>query len=180
MIFDLETSNLLVALGTVGLNLATLALLYVYFFVPKFSLPPTATLWFAFGLTFVSSLVTLYYSEVLGATPCGWCWVQRVFLYSQAVIFLIAAWRKDMSVWLYSVSLSILGALAALYQHYLQMGGLDVFPCPATGAATDCAVRTMFEFGYITYPFMAFSLFLFLILLMLVARRPKEGYPGGI
>lgn len=180
MIFDLETSNLLVALGTVGLNLATIALLYLYLFKPSFKFPPQATLWVAFVLTAGASLVTLYYSWVLGQLPCRLCWAQRVFLYPQAFIFLLAAWKRDLNVWLYSIALSAVGSIFALYQHYLQLGGTDFWPCPAVGGALDCAQRTLFEFGYITYPFMAFSLFVFLILLMLILKRSEQkSLPGG-
>ena len=70
----------------------------------------------------------------------------------------------------YSIALSILAGSAALYPHYLQMGGTSVLPCPASGAG-DCAQRIIFEFGYITLPLMAATLFAFLIVLMLFVRR---------
>jgi len=34
-------------------------------------------------------------------------------------------------------------------------------------AITDCAERYLFEFGYITFPLMSFTIFAFLIILML-------------
>ena len=40
-------------------------------------------MWLAFLLTLGATAMTLYYSEVLGFAPCGWCWVQRVFLWPQ-------------------------------------------------------------------------------------------------
>lgn len=177
---DIDTANTVVGIGTALLNLATVALLIMYVApssVPRWlgSLVTRFGLWGMFVVTAVASVITLYYSEVLGATPCGLCWLQRVFLYPQVVIFGIAAWKKDMSAWIYAVALSILGALVALYQHYLQMGGYDAFPCPATGSAADCTARTMFELGYITYPFMAFSLFIFIVLFLLIARRHNSG-----
>jgi disulfide bond formation protein DsbB len=177
---DIDTANTLVGVGTALLNLATVVLLVMYL-VPSMlpswlaSLISRAGLWGMFVVTAFASFLTLYYSEVLGATPCGLCWLQRVFLYPQVVIFGIAAWKKDISAWIYVVALSILGAIVALYQHYLQMGGYDAFPCPATGSAADCTARTMFELGYITYPFMAFSLFVFIIIFLLIARRLNSG-----
>ena len=176
---DIETANYLAAIGTVLVQLGVVVLIGIYF-VPS-SIPQQLRafitnfgLWGAFFITLFASLVTLYYSEILGAEPCGLCWLQRVFLYPQVVIFGIAAWKKDISVASYSIALSILGALVALYQHYLQMGGYDAFPCPATGSAADCVSRTLFEFGYITYPFMAFSLFIFLIVGMLLVRQRQR------
>ena len=107
---DIDTANTVVGIGTALLNLATLALLVLYLapsMMPSWlrSLIARVGLWGMFVLTFVASAITLYYSEVLGAAPCGLCWLQRVFLYPQVVIFGIAAWKKDMSAWVYAAAL---------------------------------------------------------------------------
>ena len=96
--------------------------------------------------------------------------MQRVFLWPQVILFLLALWKNDRSVADYSIGFSILGGIAALYQHYLQMGGGALIPCPASGAG-DCAQRILFEFGYITFPLMSATLFAFLIVLMLFVRK---------
>ena len=130
-------------------------------------------LWAGFALSVAGICITLYYSEVLGFAPCSWCWVQRIFLYSQAVVFALALCKRDTRIADYSIALSICGAIVALYQHYLQMGGSSVLPCPADITKADCATRFLFEFGYITFPLMAFSLFAFLIVLMLFVRDSR-------
>jgi disulfide bond formation protein DsbB len=174
-----ETLNYFLALGVVAMEILTVGMLALYFLRAKFpDLEDVATflgrwgLWIAFFVTLFGTAMTLYYSEVLGILPCGWCWVQRVFLWPQVVLFIVALIRKEKSIADYSIAFSIFGGAAALYQHYLQMGGTSVIPCPATSSqAVDCAVRFVFEFNYITFPFMAFSLFAFLIVLMLFVRR---------
>jgi disulfide bond formation protein DsbB len=125
-------------------------------------------LFFAFLLSLAGSVITLIYSEVFGITACGLCWLQRCFLYPMPVLLGIALWKKDNSIWKYILGLSIPGALIALYQHYLQVGGTGFLPCPAAPEAADCAQRIMFELGYITYPLMAFTAFVLIGLLMLV------------
>ena len=86
--------------------------------------------------------------------------------------FALALRKRDSNIADYSIALSIAGGAAALYQHYLQMGGTSVLPCPASSSeAVDCAVRFVFEFGYITFPMMALTLFAFLIVLMLFVRK---------
>ena len=127
-------------------------------------------LWLAFLLTLGATALTLYYSEVLGFAPCGWCWVQRVFLWPQVLLFAIALYKQERAVVDFSIAFSIFGGIAALYQHYLQMGGGALIPCPASGAG-DCAQRILFEFGYITFPLMAATIFAFLIVLMLFIRK---------
>ena len=172
-----ESINYYLALGTLAMQIASAAFL-VRFFLRK-SIPDLEDvasflgrwgLWLGFLFTFGGTLLTLYYSEVLGFLPCGWCWVQRVFLWPQVLLFAVALVRKDRRVADYSILFSIFGGAAALYQHYLQMGGHSILPCPASGAG-DCGQRFLFEFGYITFPLMAATLFAFLIVLMLFVRR---------
>ena len=171
----LETLNYLVALGTVAMQIATIALLALFFVRADF---PRLTafierwaLWGAFLLSAACVVMSLVYSEYFGLVPCSLCWFQRIFIYPQAVLFFFAALRKDYGVWLYSIALSILGGIIALYQHYIQMVGESPLPCPAGGG--DCVKRIIFEFGYITFPLISFSAFVFLIVLMFYVRRPS-------
>lgn len=177
--YPIEFYNYWLSVGTIAMEIVGVGFIAVFFLEKKFpDLRDIAALiekWgipLAFALAFAGSALTLFYSDVLGISPCGWCWFQRVALYPQILLFAIAWWKQDRRVADYSIALSIFGGVIALYQHYLQMGGTSVVPCPATAAqAVDCAVRFVFEFGYITFPFMSFSLFAFLIVLMLFVRR---------
>lgn len=122
----------------------------------------------ALALALVSSILTLYYSEVLGFAPCPLCWWQRVFMYPQVIMLALALWKKDTSVWLLSVILSGMGLATALYHHALQMLPAGTLPCPAVGPS--CSQIVFLEYGYITYPLMAATLFAFIIVLMLSHR----------
>ena len=172
-----ETLNYVLALGILGVQIVGAAFLALYFLQRRFTdLQDIAGLlsrwgmWLAFLLTLVATAMTLYYSEVLGFAPCGWCWVQRVFLWPQVLLFAVALYKQERAVADFSIAFSIFGGIAALYQHYLQMGGGALIPCPASGAG-DCAQRILFEFGYITFPLMAATIFAFLIVLMLFVRK---------
>lgn len=171
-----ESINYYLALGTLAMQVAGAGFLALFFLrkrIPDLQdvavVLSTWGLWIGFLLTLGGTALTLYYSEVLGFVPCGWCWVQRVFLWPQVLLFGVALFTKDRRAADYSIAFSVAGAAAALYQHYLQMGGHSLLPCPASGAG-DCAQRFLFEFGYITFPLMAFSLFAFLIVTMLFVR----------
>lgn len=175
----LEQINFWVALGTLILQILTIAFLALFFLRDKF--PDLAAisdfagrrgLLLGFLLTQGAILGSLYYSEVLGIAPCGLCWLQRIFLFPQAILFALAIWKKDRGVADYSIALSIFGGAVALYQHYLQMGGADVLPCPAVAnEAADCAVRFLYELGYITFPLVSFTVFASLIILMMFVRK---------
>lgn len=170
----IESVNQYLALGTILLQIATLALLYDYLF--------NRALWFgafvqqfAYRIMIVLSAggtaLTLVYSEVFGFVPCGLCWLQRIALYPLLVIFVVGHIMKDRLAALYGIVLSAFGAIISLYQHYIQMGGSEFITCPVAGSGANCAERILFEFGYITFPLMSFSLFVFFIVLLLIYRK---------
>lgn len=172
-----QNLNNVLALGVIVLQLASVALLVLFFtsigntiklFVGKHGIR------IAFILVLAATSLSLFYSDILGFIPCGLCWFQRIFLYSQVVILGIASFKKDLSVTKYSIGLSSIGGLISLYQHYIQMGGSALVKCPAAGEGVDCARRILFEFGYITFPLMSFSIFLFLIITMVYVRRYSD------
>jgi disulfide bond formation protein DsbB len=182
---SVETLNYILASGTLVLEVYTVVLLCAYILRRRsplaqksidFVYPYTTPL--ALGLTGISSALSLYYSDVLGFIPCSLCWFQRVFLYPQVILFAVAFICKQnvykTGVWISVTALSILGGLVALYQHYLQMGGGSILPCPVSSDGADCAARILFEYNHITYPYMALVLFAFVIVLMLIARSKNH------
>lgn len=119
------------------------------------------------------TFLSLFYSEVLGELPCDLCWYQRIFLYPQVIILAIAKWKKDTSVLKYSLALSVVGLLIALYHYYIQWGGIALLPCSGDALASPCAQKTILEFGYITIPFMSLVSFSMMIVLNLIAKKQK-------
>ncbi len=172
-----ETINHTLALGVIALQVGTIALLASFLLrdrLPnlewKRALLQKWGLWIGFALTLSGSLLTLFYSEIVGFPPCPLCWWQRIFLYPQVVLFGVALWRRDRNIAIYSIVLSALGFGVALYHHALQVLPSGSLPCPAEGTVS-CAQRFVFEFGYITFPFMGATLFAFLMVLMLFVRK---------
>lgn len=169
-----EQLNFILALGTLTLQVAAALLLILILFKrdhPVVSFVGVYGVHIVFLITLSGVALTLLYSEVFGFLPCGLCWLQRVFLYPQAVIAGIALYKKDQRVADYLTGLSIFGLVVALYQHYLQIGGVELIDCPAVGAGGDCAKRILFEFGYITFPLMSATLFAAIIVTMIAVRR---------
>lgn len=113
-------------------------------------------------------ILSLFYSEFAGYTPCVLCWYQRIALYPQVLILGLALWRKETAVRIYSISLSVLGAIVALYNTYLQFGGNPLIPCDA---AASCSQRFVFEFGYITIPTMSLTAFLFIAVILWMGKK---------
>lgn len=174
---SLDFFNYYVGLGTFALQFVALALLIALLFRRRYSVFNDVVefvgnwgLWAGFLLTLGATVMSLFYSEVLGLIPCGLCWLIRIFMFSQVVLFAVALWKRDRSIADYSIALSVIGFVIALYNHYIQMGGAEFIACPASGNV-DCARRFLFEFGYITFPFTGVVLFATVIVIMFIIRR---------
>lgn len=167
--------NFVLALGGVALLFGAAILLFDLYGKNRSleNLVTTYGLISAFLVTFCGSTLTLVYSEIFGFVPCGLCWFQRIFLYPQVVLLAVALYTKDKTVTKYGISLSVLGLIVSLYQHYLQMGGVELGACPTAAAGADCAERILFEFGFMTFPLASAAVFAFLITLYLYINKTK-------
>lgn len=129
-------------------------------------------------VTFIISLSavlgSLIYSNLAGFPPCELCWIQRIFMYPQALISFIALIRKDKSVIQYLFPLSILGGLIAFYHSITHFGlGDSLLEC--TSALGDCGKLYVFEYGYITIPLMSLTMFVYLFAVyLLYFKSTKE------
>jgi disulfide bond formation protein DsbB len=127
---------------------------------------------FSFLIALAALCGSLFYSNVVGFAPCELCWWQRILLYPQVLLFLIALKYKDTGVFKYAWRLSILALLISLYQVYIQLGGFSVLPCTAAGSA--CAKIFIDAFGYITIPVMSLTVCTYLLTVALMHRLAKK------
>jgi disulfide bond formation protein DsbB len=148
-------------------------------------LPPSvASLWsdvrraalpLAWVIATVTTVGSLYYSKVQGYPPCELCWYQRIAIYPFSVILGIAAWRRDGGIRIYAVPVLAIGAVIAAYNAWIQ-----AYP-PEAGSSfctadLPCTTRYVWEFGFVSLPFMALSACVFMIVLLAVARpTPRAG-----
>ena len=122
---------------------------------------------FAFIVATISMLGSLTYSDVIGYDVCKLCWFQRILMYPQSIILLVALIKKDKHILDYDIVLSVIGVLLAAYHYLLQLGLVPSVACNVVGYSTNCASRFVMNFGYITIPLMSFTAFLLIILLSL-------------
>jgi len=164
---------------TVGTQVVTLVLAISLFAKPLSSYlawMKKNALAIMFAGALLATLGSLYFSEIAGWSPCVKCWYQRIFMYPQVVILLIALVRKDRTVSYAVLALSLIGLVIA-GEHYGEQLNLvlnpadPAMPCDETGVS--CARTPFFHFGYITIPMMAASVFLFNALLSWTMIRKK-------
>jgi disulfide bond formation protein DsbB len=129
------------------------------------------TFLFGFIVAFGAVFVSLFYSEIVGFPPCELCWIQRIFLYPQLILFGMELYKRDRSIVDFSIVFAVLGSLVSIYHIYIESGGSSSLGCatltPENMNEVSCAIRYVYEFGYITIPIMSLTLSLFIIAILL-------------
>lgn len=171
-----QTVSSIFAIGTIAIQVVSLGLLVLYFtktnrkcveWVKKNALN------LSFFGSFLAMAGSLIYSEVIKFPPCALCWYQRILMYPQVFITLVALTKKfSKEVFYYTRTLSILGGIIAFYHFVIKMTGSSPFPCSAFSVnGSDCVKQLVLQFGYINIPMMSFSIFLLLFVLSLYGTK---------
>jgi len=127
----------------------------------------------AFVVALVGTAGSLYFSEVAHFVPCQLCWFQRICLYPLTILLGIAAWRRDAGIRTYVIVQAAIGLAIAAYHSWIQ-----AFP-PVGGssfctAAAPCTERYVWQFGFVSLPFMAFCAFAAIITAMVLASPSRS------
>ena len=117
----------------------------------------------------VSTLGSLFFSEVMDLIPCVLCWYQRIFLFPLAIILLIGLFPLDKKVVNYALPLAIIGLLFTVYHCLLFFGVIpeNLQPCSQGVSCTD---DNMELFGFLPIPLLALIAFLMISILLFKAR----------
>jgi len=171
-----EIVNKILSLGTIVLQIVILALVINLIFLKSHENTfllffKKYTFIFGFLAALGAFLLSLFYSNIVGFPPCELCWIQRIFLYPQLILFGMELYKRDRSIVDFSIVFAIFGSLVSMYHIYIENGGSSSLSC-ATGATStvgqvSCATRYIYEFGYITMPTMALTLSLFIIVILM-------------
>ena len=118
----------------------------------------------------VSTLGSLFFSEIMELPPCALCWYQRVFMFPLVIILLVGLFPFDKSITRYALPLAIAGWGTAFY-HYLVYSGFipeSIQPC---SQGVSCSETYLDLFGFITIPMLSLISFSIIIGLLLMLRR---------
>ncbi len=131
--------------------------------------------YFVFGLSLTATLASLFLSEIVKFTPCVLCWYQRIVMYPQIILSYVAIVRNERVLTPYLIILNAIGALVAAY-HY----SLHLFPnalpvgCNPAIAGVSCIKGYSFYYGFMTFPYMALTVFVLNIILLLMSYNKKR------
>jgi len=118
----------------------------------------------------VSTLGSLFFSEIMELAPCALCWYQRVFMFPLVIILLVGLFPFDKSIIKYALPLAVAGWGFAFY-HYLLYSGFipeSIQPC---SQGVSCSETYLDLFGFLTIPMLSLISFSIIIGLLLILRR---------
>ena len=124
----------------------------------------------AWVIALISTLGSLFFSEVMRFPPCVLCWYQRICMYPLVLIFLVGLFPLQYSVLRFSFPLSLTGFGIALYHNLLYYKILpeSAAPCVKGISCTTVFIKWL---GFITIPLLALTGFTLIIVLQLLALR---------
>lgn len=123
-------------------------------------------------LAAISTLGSLFFSEIMEIQPCVLCWYQRVFMYPLVVIFLAGMFPLDRNVVRYALPIAILGWGFSVYHYLLYSGHIpeNLQPCSEGVSCTEVNLELL---GFITIPMLSILAYTAIIGLLLVFTKGK-------
>ena len=121
----------------------------------------------------VSTLGSLFFSEIMEFAPCALCWYQRIFMFPLVILLLVGLFPFDKSIIKYALPLALAGWGFALYHTLLYSGFIpeSIQPC---SQGVSCSETYLDLFGFLTIPMLSLISFsAIIVLLVILKRRPS-------
>jgi disulfide bond formation protein DsbB len=118
----------------------------------------------------ISTLGSLFFSEIMQFAPCILCWYQRIFLFPLIFIFTTGLFTGDKSVVHYALPLAVAGWLIAFYHNLLYAGIIpeSIQPC---SRGVSCTEDYISMFGFLTIPLLSLLSFSAILALLITLNR---------
>jgi len=128
------------------------------------------TLFICWLIAAVSTLGSLFFSEVMNFPPCILCWYQRICMYPLVVLFLVGLFPFDEKIVKFTTPLSLIGWLIAFYHNLLYYKILPESAAPCRQGFSCTSVHIEW-FGFITIPFLSLTAFTLITILLVTIHR---------
>lgn len=123
-----------------------------------------------FFLALLSTLGSLYFSEVMKLPPCVLCWYQRIAMYPLVIISAVAIIRKHpKELPYYVLPFSVTGLCIAIFHNLLYYKIIPESAAPCI-QGISCTTKFFEWFGFITIPFMSMIAFALITLCMVIYK----------
>jgi len=127
----------------------------------------------AWVLVTVSTLGSLFFSEVMGVPVCELCWYQRLAMYPLVLILAIGLLPYDPKVLRYTVAFTGLGWLIALF-HVLLVAGIIPKSAQPCVQGIPCSETHISLLGFLNIPTLSLLMFTAIGILLFYANRMES------
>ena len=124
-------------------------------------------------LVCVTTLGSLFFSEVMDFPPCSLCWYQRIFMYPLVLVLMVGLFPFDAKVVRYALPLATVGWLVAFYHTLLYEGVLPESAAPCS-QGVSCSEEYIELFGFLSIPVLSLLSFTAVALLLVTLKKRLE------
>lgn len=126
------------------------------------SIKPHYFLYLSLSVAVVGTLLSLYFSDVLGLPPCTLCWYQRIAMYPLIPLLAMGIYFKEKRIALYALPQAVIGLLIAAYHNLIYYdamrnagsSSLNIVDC---GVGVPCTETQLLLFDFISIPLMSLA-----------------------
>ena len=118
----------------------------------------------------VSTLGSLFFSEIMEFPPCALCWYQRIFMFPLVFILLAGLFPFDKNIVKYALPIALTGWGFAFY-HYLLYSGIIPESLQPCSQGVSCSETYLDLFGFLTIPMLSLISFSTIVALLLILKR---------
>lgn len=126
----------------------------------------------AFAMSLISTLGSLFYSEIMNLPPCVLCWYQRITMYPLILIFGYAIYKRSRDVLWPAYVMVPIGWLIAVYHNLLYFNILPKAAAPCV-AGISCTTRMPGILATFPIPLQALVGFTILLILTIIIWRTR-------
>ena len=118
----------------------------------------------------ISTLGSLFFSEIMKFPPCVLCWYQRICLFPLVLILSMGLFPFDKSVVKFALPLALAGWFIAFYHNLLYAGIIpeSIQPCSQGVSCTEDYINL---FGIFTIPMLSLISFSTIVALLFILKR---------
>ncbi len=127
----------------------------------------------AWLISAISTLGSLFFSEIMDLPPCVLCWYQRICMYPLVIILFIGFMTSDKKVLKYAAPLGLIGWIIAVYHNllYYHLIPKSASPCVKGISCTTVQIEWL---GFITIPFLSLVGFSLILILFFLNSRTRK------
>jgi len=118
----------------------------------------------------ISTLGSLFFSEIMKFPPCVLCWYERICLFPLVLMLSMGLFSFDKSVVKFALPLALAGWFIAFYHNLLYAGIIpeSIQPCSQGVSCTEDYINL---FGIFTIPMLSLISFSTIVALLFILKR---------